>query len=249
MKKTGAASVAALFIFMLFSAGAGCAAKPRAVRTAAVPDAVIAGAEASEPQTRRVAYVTIDDGPSREVTPELLGVLEKHGVKAVFFVLPHPELDGLYRDILAAGHVIGSHSYSHDYMTLYGGAAADFERDTVKMRDWLSSRYNVAPSLYRFPGGIRSRPEETVAERTEILARLGYRYFEWDVSLGDAADTTRDPETLAQNALGAVGERDSVIILLHDSSGMTATPDALDLLITALKTQGFVFDTLDNFGA
>src|SRR6266540_3668302 len=64
--------------------------------------------------TKGVA-LTFDDGPDPEVTPRLLELLARHGVTATFFVIGaraerYPEI---MRAILAGGHAVGNHSYSH----------------------------------------------------------------------------------------------------------------------------------------
>ncbi len=59
--------------------------------------------------------LTYDDGPNTAWTPQLMEVLEKHGVKATFFTIgkyaeQQPEL---LREVAAAGHAIGNHTYNH----------------------------------------------------------------------------------------------------------------------------------------
>jgi peptidoglycan/xylan/chitin deacetylase (PgdA/CDA1 family) len=67
------------------------------------------------PRHGNVRYLTFDDGPDPEHTPPLLDLLAEHGVKASFFLIgekieKHPEL---VRRIVAEGHLVGNHSYSH----------------------------------------------------------------------------------------------------------------------------------------
>src|SRR5262245_23501370 len=63
----------------------------------------------------REVWLTIDDGPDPEDTPRLLALLAEHGARATFFVIGekaerHPEL---IRDIVAAGHEVAHHTYTH----------------------------------------------------------------------------------------------------------------------------------------
>ena len=60
-------------------------------------------------------YLTFDDGPTPGVTEWILSTLEKYDAKATFYLLgKNAELyPDLYQKILAAGHKIGNHTYSH----------------------------------------------------------------------------------------------------------------------------------------
>ena len=71
-------------------------------------------------------YLTFDDGPS-DLTPEFLQVLEEKDVKATFFVVGKTDETSKerYRQIVAAGHTLGMHSYSHDYKKIYPAEGGD----------------------------------------------------------------------------------------------------------------------------
>ena len=63
----------------------------------------------------RACYLTFDDGPEPDVTPRLLDLLAEHGMKASFFLIGekverHP---ALVERIVAEGHMIGNHTYTH----------------------------------------------------------------------------------------------------------------------------------------
>ena len=64
---------------------------------------------------KKCVYLTFDDGPIPEVTPQLLDLLKKEDVKATFFMVgenidKHPEV---FAQVLKAGHAIGNHTYNH----------------------------------------------------------------------------------------------------------------------------------------
>src|SRR6516162_262157 len=65
--------------------------------------------------------LTFDDGPNPEVTPRLLALLEKHGIRATFFVLGKYALEhpGLTAEVAARGHVIGNHTYEHRSLVFF----------------------------------------------------------------------------------------------------------------------------------
>ena len=73
----------------------------------------------------KTVYLTFDDGPSNR-TPEILKILDEYGIKATFFVIGKPDEQSQQwmRDIAAAGHTLGLHSYSHDYDKIYASVEA-----------------------------------------------------------------------------------------------------------------------------
>jgi peptidoglycan/xylan/chitin deacetylase (PgdA/CDA1 family) len=198
----------------------------------------------------KVAYLTIDDGPSYENTPKILDILKENGIHATFFPLPRDGADELYRRIIAEGHTLGNHTFSHNYKLLYNPEDVDaFRDDVLKMRDFIMARFNYSMTIFRFPGGTMGRSREVMVPRRTVMQELGYSYFDWDVSLGDAAgdESALDVNALVQNVLNGLGKRDKVIILMHDSAGKTATPEALERIIKALRERGYLFDTLEHY--
>lgn len=201
----------------------------------------------------KVAYLTIDDGPSRSITPGNLDTLKKYGVKATFFVLPRSNVDDIYKRILEEGHVIGNHSYSHDYNYLLQ-STDNFRNDVVKARDFIYNKLNYTSTVFRFPGGKMGRTSYEVKERTDILSDLGYRYFGWDVSLADTdpnlskyGTTDQIVNILVNNAVKGVKGRNKPIILMHDSAGKKYSAKALPKIIEALDKMGYSFDVLTNY--
>ena len=197
----------------------------------------------------KTAYITIDDGPSETVTPRILDILQEHGVKATFFVLPHTGADALYERIRKEGHAVGNHSYTHDYKRLYAEDDGAFFREDIRRAEaFLEEKFGVRPKLFRFPGGSASWNANTIARRVEILEELGYRHFDWDASTGDTAPApeSRNPEVLTANVMAKTADRDKLIILMHDSPNKTPTAEALPEIIRRLKAEGYEFDTLEN---
>ena len=69
----------------------------------------------------KIAYLTFDDGPSKEITPKILDVLKAEDVTATFFVLgSRVELNpSLVQREFNEGHFIANHGYSHKYSQIY----------------------------------------------------------------------------------------------------------------------------------
>lgn len=108
---------------------------------------------ATGPPGRPGVYLTFDDGPHPEYTPQLLDLLGEHGAPATFFVIGacaerHP---GLVRRMAAEGHTVGHHTYSHavlESLSLREGVA-----EIRKAQAVLRSILGRAPTLFRPPQG------------------------------------------------------------------------------------------------
>jgi peptidoglycan/xylan/chitin deacetylase (PgdA/CDA1 family) len=202
---------------------------------------------------QKLAYLTFDDGPSKINTPKNLDTLKKYGVKATFFVLPKNNCDDIYKRILDEGHVIGNHSFSHDYGKLYSSIDL-FKSDVLKARDFIYEKLNYITTVFRFPGGSMGRSKSMISERVQILDNLGYKYFDWNVSTADTDPNLKNykneedaVKVLTNNAIKNTRGKKRLIVLMHDSVGKGYTSKALPGIIEGLKKQGYTFDVLTNY--
>lgn len=191
--------------------------------------------EEPEDGIRRV-YLTFDDGPSAN-TEQILEILDEYNVKATFFVTgeaaeSNPEL---YREIVDRGHSIGMHSYTHKYSEVYKNKES-FIRDYTKIRDFLTETVGVTPAIYRFPGGSSNTVSRTdMDELCEYIESQGVRYFDWNISSGDATRYPLTPEKITYNCLSSVGNFNTAVILLHDTGAKYTTVQALPAIIEGLQ--------------
>ena len=165
----------------------------------------------------KVIYLTFDDGPGIH-TQQLLDVLDAYGAKATFFVVD-TGYDSMMKEIVRRGHSIGIHSISHDYGEIYASPEAFFE-DLYGMQEIIYRNTGVRTTLIRFPGGSSN----TISRRyspgiMSTLARAvqdaGFQYFDWNVSSGDAGETTKTDEVYDFVIQGVQQHRVSVV-LQHD---------------------------------
>lgn len=205
-------------------------------------------------QRQKTAYITMDDGPSRNNTTANLNTLKKYGIKATFFVVPQNNVDDVYRRILDEGHVIGNHSYSHDYQYLYSGSTDNFAKDVLKAKEFMHKNFNYRTTVFRFPGGSKGRKKGIVEQRAAILAENGYRYYDWDVSTADTdpnlakyGDEAHVVDLLVNNVVNGTKGKNQLIVLMHDDVTKTYTAKALPRIIEGLKEQGYRFDVLTNY--
>src|SRR2546423_5653041 len=152
----------------------------------------------------RVLALTIDDGPDPRITPIMLKTLKDHRAKATFFVLGgsaamHPEL---LRQMIADGHAIGSHTYTHALHPTYAQAEQELSKTAAMIRH-ATGRF---PDLFRPPGGDRR------SWTTKLALQQKYAVILWTLSSADTA--TKSAEVIANNVIHTPAPGD--IILMHE---------------------------------
>jgi peptidoglycan-N-acetylglucosamine deacetylase len=174
---------------------------------------------------RRVAALTLDDGPDPVLTPRVLDALDRHRAKATFFLIgeravAEPELVQLIR---TKGHEIGNHLWREERAA--GLSDEAFERSLVRTHVALDS-----PRLFRPGSGLVSR------RKVAIAGRHGYRCALGSVYPYDAHLRPR-PRVIAARARRIVpGD----IIILHEGQPSRASVvPALDALLTTLDERGY----------
>jgi peptidoglycan-N-acetylglucosamine deacetylase len=201
---------------------------------------------------KKTAYLTFDDGPSAN-TVRILDILQRYSIHATFFVIGDSSSDGqrLYRLIHEKGHVIGNHTYSHDYALLYSSEKS-FTQDTERLSKLLEQTTGVKPTLFRFPGGSNNQisrhygPKGIMSKLTSAISREGYAYTDWNVSSTDAAQSVQPMYDIVSAVLSASMTKQEAIILMHDVSSKWTTVDALPEVIEGLILQGFHFSVLSK---
>lgn len=231
---------AVLFICMLFVFGAVLAFY-LLHRTEAQP--VPTGAE---PTPQKTVYLTFDDGPSG-VTAEILDYLKQESIPATFFVIgmETKRADELLPRMLEEGHSIGMHSYSHKYQRIYDSADSFFQ-DLDQLADYLTQIIGYAPDFFRFPGGsCNSTADPQVLEEIKQTAtKRGLVWFDWNSVAEDSGASAADPETMADNIISTGGDKDRILILMHDNSVRTTAVDCLKIIVPYYREKGYHFEAL-----
>lgn len=208
---------------------------------------VIKDNKKKEADDKKVAYLTFDDGPSKN-TYKVLEILDKYDIKATFFVIGTnitPEYEKLLKSIEKEGHVIGIHTFTHKYNYIYT-SAGNYIEDFNRAYDQLKNILNTPPSIYRFPGG--SCNCYVGAFKTDIVRKLktrGFTYYDWTVS-GEDSVGSPTVESIVENVLGDIDRFENPVILLHDSSINKNTVEALEDIILGLKEKGYEFAPLGD---
>lgn len=194
----------------------------------------------------RTIYLTFDDGPSK-YTEKLLNVLKKYDVKATFFVVgnarQYPEI---LKRMANEGHSVGIHSVSHDYQKIYASEKAFFA-DLTSMQSIIEDLTGIKTYLMRFPGGssnmVSSFNPGIMTRLTQKVEEAGFTYFDWNVSSGDAGQTTNTSKVY-QNVINGVDGNKVSIVLQHDIKGFSV--DAVEKIIQWGLANGYTFRALDE---
>jgi peptidoglycan/xylan/chitin deacetylase (PgdA/CDA1 family) len=179
--------------------------------------------------------MTFDDGPSAENTPRLLEMLKQRNIKATFFLIgqnvaANPDL---VRRILADGHEIGNHSWTHPQLSKLSDDRVTME--ITKTQAAIKDASGFTPTLLRPPyGAITPRQREWVEDR------FGLNVILWSV---DPFDWKRPgASVITQRILSQV--RPGAIILSHDIHKQTV--DAMPATLDGLIAKGYKFATVSQ---
>lgn len=180
--------------------------------------------------------LTFDDGPHPGRTPEILDILERHKIKATFFVVGqnvqyYPDV---FKRTVDEGHEIGNHTHSHKVLK-------PFTDNTIEEIDSFNKAIN---EIYKKDVNILRPPEGKYDSNLSVFAKENdYKIVLWSI---DTLDWThRSPESITNTVINEIKGGD--IILMHDYiSGKSPTPEALETIIPMLLERGFEFVTVSE---
>jgi peptidoglycan/xylan/chitin deacetylase (PgdA/CDA1 family) len=179
--------------------------------------------------------LTFDNGPEPDVTPAVLDCLNRHGVKATFFVLGRkvslPVGLAISKRASEEGHWIGNHTFTHEK------PLGELDRATA-LREFEQAEQALAwlrqpQRLFRPHGGGMVGPHLLHPAVVEKLQAGGYSCVLWNCVPGD----WRDADGWLKRALADCRSRDWSLVVLHDLSNQAMAH--LDQFISALKAEGF----------
>jgi peptidoglycan-N-acetylglucosamine deacetylase len=226
-------------------AGAGAAITTRQASAAEGPTARTAtpagpGAYAASVTFRaapaaRIVALTIDDGPTREWTPQVLAILRRHGARATFFRVGERALAApdLVIQAAEAGHEQGNHTWAHNDLTQHDEV---FDLSTLqRTHELLTQLTGRPPALCRPPYG-----------RIDSVGLAACASLRYDVALWSHHVTGSNPEGGVDVILRRATP--GSIVLLHDGG---PEPNArlmqqLDRLVASMTDTGYRFVTVSE---
>jgi len=175
------------------------------------------------PQSGNRVVLTFDDGPVEPFTRQILDILERYGVPAVFFCIGEnvERFPQVAKEIVMRGHELANHTQSHRVLPFL--PAEKVEREIRGGANACKKASGVRPVFFRCPKGYKTRRVLKLAKKLGQQA-IGFSYPIFDVE-------NPLPETLIHNVLHRVKGGD--ILLMHDGF-RKEKPASRDSLVAAL---------------
>jgi len=197
----------------------------------------------------KVLILSFDDGPHRVYTQEIVAILQKEQVPALFFEVGRnlgsqdaagqvklSRLASLTEDLVKGGFIVGNHSFSHAQLSKETGAPLDLEiRETDQLLRAIPGAHS---QLFRFPYGARTAVQLRALEPYHLRSVL------WNIDSLDWADPV--PSSVADRVLKVIAHEKRGILLFHDIHDRAGK--VLPVLIPKLRAQGYTFAGLDAEG-
>ncbi|MFW6363618.1 MAG: polysaccharide deacetylase family protein [Spirochaeta sp.] len=187
----------------------------------------------------KLVALTFDDGPDNVRTRRVMEKLQAYEVPATFFVVGQRVNEStrpILQEMVRLGYELGNHSW--DYSSLDSRSAEEIEVFITRTTAAIETYAGMTPAFFRPPNlAVGSVMYETI----EYPFAGGVPGYDW-------AGMNTSAQQRAENVLNNV--RDGSIILLHDvQPDPHPTPEALDIIIPELLSQGYEFVTLSELFA
>ena len=178
-------------------------------------------------ETEKKITLTFDDGPS-PYTLEVLDLLKKYNVKAVFFCIgknieAHPEI---VKQILAEGHLVGNHSYSHSpFFDFYNAKkiTEEIQKTDILLKKYISKKIN----FFRPPYGV------TTPSIRRALKITGHKVIGWNIRSLDGG--TKNQNLIFNRIIKRISP--GGIVLLHDTASHSVL--VLEQFLQFLQNQNY----------
>ena len=174
--------------------------------------------------------LTFDDGPTPEATPIILKKLDEYSIKAIFFcvganVEKHPKL---VKQIVGAGHIIGNHTMHHRNINLFNNSA---NKSIAQCSRQIMKVVGSEPLFFRPPHG-------RLGLRTKhLMKQNNLKNVMWSLLTYDYKNDINIVKFAVDKYL-----RKNSIVVLHDSiKSKLIIEEAIDLVVTKTKQNGYEF--------
>lgn len=177
--------------------------------------------------------LTFDDGPDPVHTPRILDILQKHDIRAVFFVIGRKAIENpeILQRIISEGHTVGNHTQNHSlfFAMLHSKKIAEeIDQFSQNIEPLVSEKITI----FRPPIGY------TNPKIARALKRRNFKILAWSVR---SYDSFKNREALMKRLMRTKPRN---IVLLHDNLAQTA--DILEEYILKAKANGIIFANQEN---
>ena len=188
---------------------------------------------------QKVLYLTFDAGYENGCTEKILDILQKHNIKAAFFLVGNyiEKNADLVRRIVEEGHIVGNHTMHHKNMSQLSSKEAFAKELTDLETLFFDTTGKDMPKFYRPPQGEYSQ------ENLRHAKELGYKTVFWSLAYVDWNNDSQPTKDYAFSKL-LPRTHNGAVVLLHSTSQTNA--EILDELLTKWKADGYRFETVDK---
>lgn len=187
--------------------------------------------------TKKVVYLTFDEGYENGYTGQILDTLRDNNVKAAFFITgPYlKEHQDLVRRMVEEGHTVGNHTVHHP--SLPEKSDAEIEEEVLGLERAFTEKFSIKMKFLRPPKGEYSE------KSLSVTSKLGYCNLFWSFAYDDwHRDKIRGPEYAYNKVIKNL--HNGEIMLLHAVSKDNA--DALDMIIKGVRGSGYEFGNVEE---
>ena len=202
----------------------------------------------------KTVVLTFDDGPTSDLTPQVLDILKKYGIKATFFnkgnqASANPRS---VKRVKAEGHLIGNHSYSHPN---FHDISEQDQVNEVTTADQILKNVLGKPKLFRYPYGNSTCSTNVLVKSMGYDGIVGWHVdsCDWAFSKTGSVDakeaqicevSSENMSNFVGHVLSEIRRHNGGIVLLHETHVRTVAN--LEKIIVSLKAEGFQFTNLDD---
>lgn len=194
--------------------------------------------------SKKIIYLTFDDGPAGKVTTNILDILKEESVPATFFLIGE-QIKGqekLVQRIYNEGHSLGLHSMSHKKGCLYSSNQT-FLKEMLDTQEIINSVVGIKPTILRFPFGCNNNSYKISQSMVDLLHKNNLKIFDWNADSGDGANPNSPPSKFIKNSKS---DKDCIILLMHCAYMSKNTVKALPSIIKYYKDNGYEFRKIDD---
>ncbi|MCF6093508.1 polysaccharide deacetylase family protein [Microaerobacter geothermalis] len=179
---------------------------------------------------KKIVLLTFDDAPYGDATLDILNILDKYDAKAIWFI------NGIYavrnkpllEEIANRGHVLGNHTWEHDFLRKM--TPEQVRKEIVSVSDLIEEVTGERPKYFRPPFGQNSDIS------LQVIKEEGMQTMNWSVGSLDWNTPAPAPDEITKQVLSTMHNGGN--ILFHDK---TITAQALDDILKSLSEQGYRF--------
>jgi peptidoglycan/xylan/chitin deacetylase (PgdA/CDA1 family) len=182
---------------------------------------------------KKVVALTFDDGPTSNITPQVLEILKQNKIKATFFLIGQnlKHFPKIAQQIVADGHTLGNHTWHHWRKLMMAFTASHELEDTAQLMYEVTG---VQTSLFRPPNGFLHNGLVDYALKRKDAVVL------WSLDSEDWRGSQTSVEKIVNRVV--TGVKPGGIILMHDGGGdRSRTVQALPKIIEQLTNLGYKF--------